>query len=69
MISLIHTKKAASVFPEPVGAKIRVFCFLKMEGQPLSCGGVGVLNVFLNQFFSVGWNCFRMLLVVIGGMI
>jgi hypothetical protein len=37
-------RKAASVFPEPVGAQISVFAPETIYGQPSSCAGVGASN-------------------------
>ena len=42
-------RKAASVFPEPVGAWISVLEPVAMTGQPRSCAGVGASNVRANQ--------------------
>jgi len=45
----MHTKNAASVFPDPVGAEISVVFRSKIGGQPNSCGSVGVPNRPTNQ--------------------
>ena len=42
----MQTKKAARVFPEPVGAEINVGWLARMLGQPCSWGSVGVPNFF-----------------------
>ena len=34
-------ENAASVFPDPVGAQIRVSSPARIEGHPRSCGSVG----------------------------
>src|SRR3954453_22682028 len=41
----MQTRKAASVFPLPVGADIRVALPSRMLGQPCSCGSVGAPNL------------------------
>lgn len=45
----IPQRNAASVFPEPVGAQIRVLAPLEIAGQPPACAGVGASNDFSNQ--------------------
>src|SRR5918999_1465609 len=42
-------RKAASVFPEPVGAWISVCLPLAIAGQPCSCAGVGPSKVRSNH--------------------
>ncbi len=42
-------KKAASVFPDPVGAAMRVLRPARMDGQPSRCGAVGSPNRSENQ--------------------
>jgi len=42
-------RKAASVFPEPVGAATRVDWPSRIEGQARSWAWVGAANRFLNQ--------------------
>jgi len=42
-------RKAASVFPEPVGAWIRTWPPPAIAGQPLSCAGVGAAKLRSNQ--------------------
>src|SRR4051794_40429030 len=42
-------RKAASVFPEPVGAWISVCAPDAITGQPFSCAGVGASNAASNQ--------------------
>src|ERR1700726_2065995 len=49
------TRNAASVFPEPVGAEMRVGSPATMEGQPPSCGSVGVPNLATNHSCTMGW--------------
>ena len=42
-------RKAASVFPEPVGAWIRTWPPAAIAGQPCSCAGVGAAKFRSNQ--------------------
>ena len=42
-------RKAARVFPEPVGDRISVFSPDEIAGQPCACGGVGSTNDVSNQ--------------------
>ena len=42
-------RKAARVFPEPVGAQIRAFWPAVIGGQPVACAGVGAWNDASNQ--------------------
>src|SRR5690242_19486733 len=50
----MHAKKAAKVFPEPVGALISVSCPARMCGQPAICGSVGVPNLDVNHSWTSG---------------
>ena len=52
-------RKAASVFPEPVGAAISVFrrCFI--AGQASACGAVAEGKLFENQRPTAGWKISR----------
>ena len=45
----IPYRKAASVFPDPVGAWISVCAPEAITGQPFVCAGVGASNVRSNQ--------------------
>ncbi len=47
-------RKAASVFPEPVGAAISVSAPRAMAGQPAACAGVGVPKRSSNQRATSG---------------
>lgn len=49
-------KKAASVFPEPVGARSRVFSPRDIAGQASCWAFVGDLNVLRNQAAVTKWN-------------
>src|SRR5258708_37185428 len=49
-------RKAARVFPDPVGAAIRTCCCAWMAGQACSCGAVAASNVLVNQFATAGWK-------------
>src|SRR5690348_6864927 len=51
----MHARKAASVFPEPVGAEISVVRPARMCGHPCSCGSVGVPNRETNHSATRGW--------------
>src|SRR3954463_7120796 len=42
-------RKAARVFPEPVGAQISAFSPAAIRGQPSSCAGVGSSKESSNQ--------------------
>ena len=42
-------RKAARVFPEPVGASRRTLSPRRIAGQALTCAGVGLSNVCENQ--------------------
>ncbi len=53
----MHTKNAASVFPEPVGAAISVWFPAAISRQPSACGVVGPAgNRRVNQARTAGWN-------------
>jgi len=52
---MLH-KNAARVFPEPVGARMRVCLAAAIDGQPCCWGGLGYANRCLNQRFITGWN-------------
>src|SRR5829696_9823377 len=45
-------RKAASVFPEPVGAQISVSEPEAIAGQPAACAGVGASNDAWNHFLT-----------------
>jgi hypothetical protein len=47
-------KKAARVFPVPVGARISVCAPLAIAGHPCCCGSLGFPKVFLNHFRTSG---------------
>jgi len=47
-------KKAAKVFPDPVGAKSSTFSPLSIFGHPKACGGVGEPKVSSNHVLSTG---------------
>src|SRR5262245_50664932 len=49
-------RKAASVLPEPVGAKISVERPAWISGQPSSCARVGPENVSANHSATAGWK-------------
>src|SRR5579864_8748538 len=49
-------RKAASVFPVPVGAMSRAFLPSATSGTILICGSVGVLNPLSSRAFSRGWE-------------
>ncbi len=48
--------KAASVFPDPVGATMSVCSPREMWGQPSTCGGVGRSKARANQSATTGWK-------------
>jgi hypothetical protein len=50
----MQIRNAASVFPDPVGAEIRVVSPARMCGQPCSCGSVGVPKRLTNQSRTSG---------------
>jgi hypothetical protein len=53
----MHTRNAASVFPEPVGAAISVWLPAAISCQPSACGVVGPAgNRRANQVRTAGWN-------------
>src|ERR1017187_9133860 len=52
-------RKAASVLPVPVGARIRVDSPRAIAGQPWRCGAVGPGNVARNQAAVMGWKSAR----------
>ncbi len=49
-------RNAARVFPEPVGAAIKVWRRAWMDGQARACGSVGVVNCLPNQAATAGWK-------------
>src|SRR5262245_40702203 len=49
-------RNAASVLPDPVGAKIRVERPAWISGQPSDCARVGPGNVSPNHSETAGWN-------------
>src|SRR6476620_4086220 len=49
-------RKAASVFPEPVGAAISTLRCARISGQARACAGVGAGNWPANQAATAGWN-------------
>ena len=53
---LIAHRKAASVFPLPVGDRISVDSPRAIAGQPSACGVVGSPNEAANQCATAGWN-------------
>ena len=53
----MHTRNAASVFPDPVGAAISVSPPAAISGQPWACGTVGPAGKRrANQTRIAGWN-------------
>ena len=53
----MHTRNAASVLPEPVGAAISVCRPAAISAQPSACGSVGPAgNRRANQVRTAGWN-------------
>jgi hypothetical protein len=54
--SFRHHRKAASVFPDPVGEKMRVFLALAILGQLAAWGGLGCPNLSSNQAHTYGSN-------------
>jgi hypothetical protein len=52
-------RKAASVLPDPVGARIRVCSPEAMAGQPCSWAGVGAGNDEANHSLTAGENASR----------
>ena len=53
-----HQRKAASVLPLPVGARMSVESPPAMAGHPSCCGRVGDGNELLNHSRTAGWNSF-----------
>ena len=51
-----QARNAASVLPEPVGARMRVCWPAAMAGQPCRCGGVGSPSVRRNHSRTAGRN-------------
>src|SRR6185437_8452041 len=49
-------RKAASVFPEPVGAAITTLRRALINGQASACAGVGAAKVSSNQAATAGKN-------------
>ena len=49
-------RKAVSVLPLPVGARISVDSPRAMAGQPSVWGGVGASNEARNQSATAGWK-------------
>ena len=56
---LRHQRKAASVLPLPVGARISVDSPRAMAGQPSCCGRVGAGNAPANHSRTAGWKSSR----------
>src|SRR5881275_2607199 len=50
----MHTRNAARVLPEPVGAEISVGVPARMLGHPQICGSVGVPNFLSNHSAVTG---------------
>src|SRR5215468_2031347 len=50
----MQAKKAARVFPDPVGAEIRVVRPARMCGHPCCCGSVGEPNLRTNHSCTSG---------------
>ncbi len=50
------TRKAASVLPEPVGARRSVLSLREMGGQPSVWAAVGSPNVERNHSATAGWK-------------
>ena len=49
-------RKAARVFPEPVGAKTRALSPFAIAAQPSRCAFVGAAKVSANHSRTAGWN-------------
>jgi hypothetical protein len=49
-------KKAASVFPDPVGARSRVLLPERIGGHPSACARVGEAKEASNHRRTGGWN-------------
>ena len=60
-------RKAASVFPDPVGARISVLSPRAIGGQPSCCARVGSAKARVNQSRTRGWNGARAGLCPAGG--
>src|SRR6185503_4696712 len=57
--SSMAERNAARVFPDPVGAAMRVFrCFL-ISGHARNCGSVAAGKVCANQRATAGWKISR----------
>src|SRR6202051_1515664 len=56
MSRLMHQRKAAKVFPVPVGARIKVDSPRAIAGQPCSCGLVGAAKTASNHSRTGGRN-------------
>jgi hypothetical protein len=54
----MQCRKAVSVLPLPVGARMRVDSFLTSAGQPSVCARVADGNDAENHAFTAGWNTF-----------
>ena len=54
-----HSVKAASVFPEPVGAEISTSSPARIAGQPWSCGSVAAVKLESNHSRTSGWKSSR----------
>ena len=54
MSRLMHHRKAVSVFPLPVGARMSVDSPRAIAGHPCVCGGVGAANDARNQSATAG---------------
>ena len=53
----MHSRNAASVLPEPVGAAINTSSPAAMRGHPSRCGGVGPSGKRRrNHVPTAGWN-------------
>src|ERR1700693_4587163 len=52
----MHQRKAARVFPVPVGARIKVDSPRAIAGQPCSCGLVGAAKTASNHSRTGGRN-------------
>jgi hypothetical protein len=56
---LMHHRKAVSVLPLPVGARINVDSPRAIAGQPWVCGGVAASKEARNHSATAGWNSAR----------
>ena len=52
----MHSRKAASVLPEPVGADTSTSRPAAISGQARACAAVGSPNRSRNQASTSGWN-------------